>query len=43
MAGAAFEQRGHAIGTFEQGEDGEDSAATLYEYFTFIKQPRDNV
>jgi hypothetical protein len=43
MAGAALEQRGHAIGTFEHGEDGEDSVATPYEYFTFIKHPRDNV
>jgi hypothetical protein len=39
MAGVAFEQRGHALGTFEHGEDGEDLAVTLYEYFTFIKQP----
>jgi hypothetical protein len=28
MAGAVLEQRGHAIGTFEHGEDGVDSAAT---------------
>ena len=41
-AGAVFEQREHATGTFEHGEDGEDSAATLYKYFTFNKQPRDN-
>jgi hypothetical protein len=29
MAGEVLEQRGHAIGTFEHGEDGDDSAATL--------------
>jgi len=43
IAGAVFEQRGQVMGTFEHGEEGDDSAATLYEYFIFTRQPRDNV
>jgi hypothetical protein len=42
MAGAEFKQRGQLVGTLEHGEEGDDSAATLYEYFTFIRHPQDN-
>jgi len=38
-AGEVLEQRGQVMGTFEQGEEADDSAATLYEYFIFIWQP----
>jgi hypothetical protein len=42
-AGEVFEQSRQVMGTFEQGEEVDDSAATLYEYFTFIWHSRDNV
>lgn len=36
-AGTVFEQSGHVTGTFKHGKDGDDSAVTLYEYFTFLE------
>jgi len=43
VAGLVLGQMGHWMGTLEQGDDALCFAATWYEYFTFMRQPFDNV
>jgi hypothetical protein len=38
-AGEILGHKRHRTGTFEQGDEADDSAATVYEKFNFMEQP----